>query len=37
LSRLTMQIIERRDITDAYYVLAGMIITCIVLYVTWFL
>jgi golgi SNAP receptor complex member 2 len=37
LSRMTMQIIERRDITDAYYVLAGMIITCIVLYVTWFL
>ena len=37
LSKTTMQIIERRDITDAYYVLAGMILTCIVLYVTWFL
>jgi golgi SNAP receptor complex member 2 len=37
LSRMTMQIIERRDITDAYYVLAGMLITCIVLYVTWFM
>ena len=37
LSKLTMQIIERRDITDAYYVIGGMIITLIVLYVTWFM
>lgn len=32
----TMKIIERRDITDAYLVLVGMIITCIVIYVAWF-
>jgi golgi SNAP receptor complex member 2 len=37
LSKMTIEIIERRDITDAYYVLAGMIITCVVLYVTWFI
>lgn len=36
LSQATMRIIERRDITDAYFVVAGMIITLIVLYVTWF-
>jgi hypothetical protein len=27
-----MKIIERRDITDAYLVLAGMIVTCFVIY-----
>ena len=37
LSKLTIQIIERRDITDAYYVVGGMIITLIVLYITWFM
>jgi golgi SNAP receptor complex member 2 len=37
LSKLTIQIIERRDITDAYYVIGGMIITLIVLYITWFM
>ena len=37
LSQFTMQIIERRDITDLYYVIGGMIITLIVLYVTWFM
>lgn len=32
LTNTTMRIIERRDITDAYLVFAGMIITCIVIY-----
>lgn len=32
----TMRIIERRDITDAYLVAAGMVITCIVFYLVWF-
>ena len=36
LSQSTMRIIERRDITDAYFVAAGMIITLLVLYFTWF-
>lgn len=36
LSNATMRIIERRDITDAYLVLVGMIVTCIVIYVVWF-
>lgn len=36
LSQSTMRIIERRDITDAYFVAAGMIITLVVLYFTWF-
>eukprot|EP00542_Grammatophora_oceanica_P020461 CAMPEP_0194041226 /NCGR_PEP_ID=MMETSP0009_2-20130614/13125_1 /TAXON_ID=210454 /ORGANISM="Grammatophora oceanica, Strain CCMP 410" /LENGTH=202 /DNA_ID=CAMNT_0038684631 /DNA_START=62 /DNA_END=671 /DNA_ORIENTATION=+ len=36
LTNATMRIIERRDITDAYLVLAGMIITCIVIYFCWF-
>jgi Golgi SNAP receptor complex protein 2 len=36
LTQSTMQIIERRDITDAYFVLAGMVVTCIVFYVVWF-
>lgn len=31
----TMRIIERRDITDAYLVAAGMVITCIVFYLVW--
>lgn len=29
LTNSTMRIIERRDITDAYLVLAGIIVTCI--------
>jgi golgi SNAP receptor complex member 2 len=37
LSKMTMQIIERRDVTDLYYVIGGMIITLIVLYITWFM
>lgn len=32
----TMRVIERRDITDAYLVFAGMIVTCIVIYFCWF-
>jgi Golgi SNAP receptor complex protein 2 len=36
LSQSTMRIIERRDITDAYLVAAGMVITCIVIYFVWF-
>jgi len=36
LSQSTMRIIERRDITDAYLVAAGMVVTLIVLYFTWF-
>jgi golgi SNAP receptor complex member 2 len=35
LTQTTMQIIERRDITDAYFVAGGMIVTLIVLYLTW--
>mmetsp|Transcript_6488 Transcript_6488/g.10313 ORF Transcript_6488/g.10313 Transcript_6488/m.10313 type:complete len:166 (-) Transcript_6488:972-1469(-) len=36
LTNTTMRIIERRDITDAYLVFAGMIITCIVIYICYF-
>lgn len=36
LSNSTMRIIERRDITDAYLVIAGMVITLIVIYLCWF-
>ena len=36
ISNSTMKVIERRDITDAYFVLGGCVITCIVLYFTWF-
>jgi len=36
LTQSTMRIIERRDITDAYLVFAGMVVTCLVLYVVWF-
>jgi Golgi SNAP receptor complex protein 2 len=36
LSQSTMRIIERRDITDAYLVFAGMVVTCIVIYFVWF-
>lgn len=36
LTQMTMKIIERRDITDAYLIIAGMIITCIVIYFAWF-
>ncbi|KAL3932515.1 MAG: hypothetical protein SGBAC_010813 [Bacillariaceae sp.] len=31
----TMKIIERRDTTDAYFVLGGCVVTCIVIYVFW--
>jgi golgi SNAP receptor complex member 2 len=37
LTQTTMKIIARRDITDAYLIMAGMVVTLIVLYVTWFL
>lgn len=36
LSQATMRIIERRDITDAYFVAGGMVITLLVLYFVWF-
>jgi len=36
LSQSVMRIIERRDITDAYLVAAGMVVTLLVLYLTWF-
>ncbi len=36
LTQSTMRIIERRDITDAYLVLAGIIVTCLVIYFVWF-
>ena len=36
LTNMTMKIIERRDITDAYLVLAGMIVTCFVIYLCYF-
>ena len=36
ISNSTMKIIERRDVTDAYFVLAGCVITCIVIYLVWF-
>jgi Golgi SNAP receptor complex protein 2 len=36
LSQATMRIIERRDITDAYLVGAGMVVTCLVIYFVWF-
>lgn len=36
ISNSTMRIIERRDITDAYFVFGGCVITCIVIYFVWF-
>jgi golgi SNAP receptor complex member 2 len=36
LTQSTMRIIERRDITDAYLVAAGMVVTCLVIYFVWF-
>ena len=36
LAQSTMRIIERRDITDAYLVAAGMVVTCLVFYFVWF-
>lgn len=36
LTQSTMRIIERRDITDAYLVAAGMVVTLIVIYFVWF-
>lgn len=35
ISNATMKIIERRDVTDAYFVLAGCIMTCITIYFVW--
>ena len=35
ISNATMKIIERRDVTDAYFVLAGCVITCITIYFVW--
>lgn len=35
ISNSTMRIIERRDITDAYFVLGGCVVTCIVIYFVW--
>ena len=36
LSNSTMRIIERRDVTDAYLVFGGIVITLIVIYFLWF-
>lgn len=36
LTNTTMRIIERRDITDAYLVLAGTVVTCVVIYFCYF-
>jgi Golgi SNAP receptor complex protein 2 len=36
ISNSTMKIIERRDVTDLYFVLGGCVITCIVIYFVWF-
>jgi Golgi SNAP receptor complex protein 2 len=36
ISKSTMKIIERRDVTDLYFVLGGCVITCIVIYFVWF-
>jgi golgi SNAP receptor complex member 2 len=36
LTNATMKIIERRDITDAYLVAAGMLVTLLVIYFVWF-
>ena len=36
LSNSLMRIVERRDVTDAYLVFGGMVITLIVLYLCWF-
>lgn len=35
ISNATMKIIERRDVTDAYFVLAGCVMTCITIYFVW--
>lgn len=35
ISNATMKIIERRDVTDAYFVLAGCVVTCITIYFVW--
>lgn len=36
ISNSTMRIIERRDVTDAYFVLGGCVFTCFVIYFVWF-
>lgn len=35
ITQSTMRIIERRDITDAYLVAAGIVVTCLVFYLVW--
>lgn len=36
LTQSTMRIIERRDVTDAYFVAGGMVFTMFVIYFVWF-
>lgn len=36
ISDATMKVIERRDITDAYFVLGGCVTTCLLIYFVWF-
>jgi Golgi SNAP receptor complex protein 2 len=36
LSNALMQVVERRDITDLYLVLCGMVVTLFVIYLCWF-
>ena len=36
LTNATMRIIERRDVADGYLVLAGMVVTCVVIYFCYF-
>jgi len=36
LSSQTMRMIEKRDENDMYLVFAGMLVTCIVIYIVWF-
>ena len=35
ISNATMKIIERRDVTDGYFVLAGCLMTCVTIYFVW--
>mmetsp|Transcript_22876 Transcript_22876/g.26076 ORF Transcript_22876/g.26076 Transcript_22876/m.26076 type:complete len:171 (-) Transcript_22876:121-633(-) len=36
ITNTTMRIIQRRDITDAYLVLAGVLFTCVIIYLCYF-
>jgi len=36
ISKKTMEVIERRDITDAYFVAVGVAVTCLNIYIFWF-